>query len=352
MTGPTWGWGWASGQPSRPFTAWPAFTALPFPLVVQPFLDGARDLRVVVVGDYAEAYERRNPQGFRKNLFQGGTFHAVDMSPELQDFCRRVMARGRFPYAVLDVLISPGGEAYLAEINFHAGLKGSPNRPGGVPPPGGGPSGGFSAPMGKIKDDPALRNKTYVFADRAQAGQKLAAMLRDYAGKPVRLFAIPAGGVPVAVAIARTLAVPLDLIIVRKIQLPWTTEAGFGALDPDGTPLFNDALLSRMPLTPQQIEAQVAKTLANLKEREELLRGGRPYPDLKGATTIVVDDGLASGYTMRAALRFLKARGRGGAHRGGAHGPGPHRPGAPSPGGPAGLPQPAGGLLLRGGRGL
>ena len=165
--------------------------------------------------------------------------------------------------------------------------------------------------MGTIKDDPALRNKTYVFADRAQAGQRLAAMLGDYAAKPVRLFAIPAGGVPVAVAIARALAVPLDLVIVRKIQLPWTTEAGFGALDPDGTPLFNEALLSRMPLTPQQIEAQVAKTLANLKEREEHLRGGRPYPDLKGAATIVVDDGLASGYTMRAALRFLKARGAG-----------------------------------------
>ena len=100
-------------------------TPLPFPLVVQPFLDGARDLRVVVVGEHAEAYERRNPQGFRKNLFQGGTFHAVDMRPELLDFCRRVMARGRFPYAVLDVLISPGGEAFLSEINFHAGLKGS-----------------------------------------------------------------------------------------------------------------------------------------------------------------------------------------------------------------------------------
>ncbi len=100
-------------------------TPLPFPLVVQPFLAGARDLRVVVVGEYAEAYERLNPQGFRKNLFHGGTFHAVDLSPELLDFCRRVMARGRFPYAVLDVLISPGGEVFLAEINFHAGLKGS-----------------------------------------------------------------------------------------------------------------------------------------------------------------------------------------------------------------------------------
>jgi predicted phosphoribosyltransferase len=101
----------------------------------------------------------------------------------------------------------------------------------------------------------------------------------------------------------------LDLIIVRKIQFPWTTEAGFGAIDPDGVPLFNEMLLSRMPLTPEQISAQIAKTEANLKERERILRGGRPYPDLAGETVMVVDDGLASGYTMQAAVRFLKKKG-------------------------------------------
>jgi ribosomal protein S6--L-glutamate ligase len=100
-------------------------TPLPFPLVVQPFLADARDFRVVVVGDYTEAYERLNTQGFRKNLFQGGANRPVPLSPELLAFCRRVMARGRFPYAVLDVLISPREEAFLSEINFHAGLKGS-----------------------------------------------------------------------------------------------------------------------------------------------------------------------------------------------------------------------------------
>jgi glutathione synthase/RimK-type ligase-like ATP-grasp enzyme len=98
---------------------------LPFPLVVQPFLAEARDLRVVVVGEYTEAYERLNPQGFRKNLFQGGTFQPVEVSTELLTFCRRAMSRGKFPYAVLDVLISPAGEPFLSEINFHAGLKGS-----------------------------------------------------------------------------------------------------------------------------------------------------------------------------------------------------------------------------------
>jgi putative phosphoribosyl transferase len=165
--------------------------------------------------------------------------------------------------------------------------------------------------MGQILDDPALRDRTYVFSDRAAAGKRLAEMLQDFRGRPVKLFAIPAGGVPVAVQIARALAAPLELVIVRKIQLPWTTEAGFGAIDPDGTPLFNEALLSRMPLSPRQMEAQVAKTLANLKEREEHLRGGRPYPLLAGAATIIVDDGLASGYTMQAAVRFLKGKGAG-----------------------------------------
>jgi putative phosphoribosyl transferase len=165
--------------------------------------------------------------------------------------------------------------------------------------------------MGKLLDDPTLRNRTPVFADRSAAGKRLAEMLRDYREKLFRLFAIPAGGVPVAAEIAWSLAAPLDLVIVRKIQLPWTTEAGFGALDPEGTPLFNETLMSRVLLTPQQIDAQVAKTLLNVKERESRLRGGRPYPDLAGATTIIVDDGLASGYTMRAAVRFLKGKGAG-----------------------------------------
>lgn len=163
--------------------------------------------------------------------------------------------------------------------------------------------------MGKLRDDPNLRDRTYIFADRRKAGERLAEMLRDFRDQPFRLFAIPAGGVPVAAVIAQTFVAPLDLIIVRKIQLPWTTEAGFGALDPDGKPMFNEPLVSRLSLTPDQIEAQIAKTLANLREREAHLRGGRPYPDLTGETVIIVDDGLASGYTMRAAVRFLKAKG-------------------------------------------
>jgi ribosomal protein S6--L-glutamate ligase len=99
---------------------------LTYPLVAQPFLDGARDLRVVVVGDYVEAYERVNPHSFRKNLFQGGSSHPAALTPEQQDFCREVMARGKFPYAILDLLLDPqGGRPYLSEISFKGGLTGA-----------------------------------------------------------------------------------------------------------------------------------------------------------------------------------------------------------------------------------
>ncbi|MHB8067129.1 MAG: ATP-grasp domain-containing protein [Desulfobaccales bacterium] len=98
---------------------------LPLPLVVQPFLEGARDLRAVVLGDYAEAYERLNPGSFRKNIFQGGSSRPLALCPELLEFCRRVMTRGKFPYAILDVLQSESGEFYLSEISLKGGLTGA-----------------------------------------------------------------------------------------------------------------------------------------------------------------------------------------------------------------------------------
>ena len=165
--------------------------------------------------------------------------------------------------------------------------------------------------MGNLIEDPALRDRLHVFVDRTSAGQQLAAHLSGYRGQEIHLFAIPAGGVPVAAEIGRALSIPLDLIIVRKIQLPWTTEAGFGALDPAGQAIFNQDLLRRMPLSPEDIEAQVKKTAAGMRQREERLRGGKPYARLNGQTALVVDDGLASGYTMRAALQFLRRQGAG-----------------------------------------
>jgi predicted phosphoribosyltransferase len=165
--------------------------------------------------------------------------------------------------------------------------------------------------MGKLLEEPTLRNRVQVFMDRAHAGRLLAERLQAYRGQSVRLFAIPAGGVPVAAEIAKALAVPLDLVIVRKIQLPYTTEAGFGALNPAGEAIFNEALLQHIHLSVKDIAAQKEKTAAVIRRREEKLRGGRPYPKLAGEPAIVVDDGLASGYTMRAAVLFLKRLGAG-----------------------------------------
>jgi predicted phosphoribosyltransferase len=136
--------------------------------------------------------------------------------------------------------------------------------------------------MGRLSEEPRLRNRLRVFEDRADAGRLLAERLQAQRGGKLHLFAIPAGGVPVAAEIARGLALPLDLLIVRKIQLPWTTEAGFGALDPEGEAVFNEELLRRQPLTQEEIAAQMAKAAAVSRRREQRLRGGRPYPELAG----------------------------------------------------------------------
>ena len=165
--------------------------------------------------------------------------------------------------------------------------------------------------MGRLTEEPALKNRVQVFTDRAHAGRLLAERLLNYRGQRVHLFAIPAGGVPVAAEIARRLEIPLELIIVRKIQLPYTTEAGFGALNPAGEAILNEDLLQRITLSKEDIAAQMEKAAASMRRREERLRNGQPYPQLAGQTVIVVDDGLASGFTMRAAVQFLKRRGAG-----------------------------------------
>jgi predicted phosphoribosyltransferase len=161
---------------------------------------------------------------------------------------------------------------------------------------------------GRLIQDLSLRDKPRVFGDRTDAGRHLASLLRDHGRGDEIVLAIPAGGVPVASEIASSLSLRLDLVIVRKIQIPWNTEAGFGALDPDGGEVINKQLLGRLGLTQKETEAQIKKTKAVIEQRERLYRGDRPFPDLNGKDVILVDDGLASGYTMIAALRFVKRR--------------------------------------------
>ncbi len=147
------------------------------------------------------------------------------------------------------------------------------------------------------------------YRDRDEAGRILAAALEAYAGQKTLVLAIPNGGVAVAVPIARALNCPLHLMVVRKILFPHTTEAGFGAVGGDGTTIVDQALADRMGLTADQIETQHQQALTSVQAR--LARYGakaRP-PSLEGRTVILVDDGLASGSTMEAAVRIARSHG-------------------------------------------
>jgi predicted phosphoribosyltransferase len=123
------------------------------------------------------------------------------------------------------------------------------------------------------------------------------------------VLAIPAGGVPVAVEMARRLELPLDVAVVSKLTLPWNPEAGFGALAFDGTLRLNEALVAQAGLGPDQIETVKARTQDKVARRVRELRGARPFPDLSGRCTILVDDGLASGFTMMVAIEALRHQG-------------------------------------------
>jgi predicted phosphoribosyltransferase len=160
----------------------------------------------------------------------------------------------------------------------------------------------------KLKEQKEFRNKTHLFRDRQEAGRLLADKLREYKYSDAFVLGIPSGGIPVAYEIAKTLDVPMDLIIVRKIQIPYNPEAGFGAVSPDGNVIFNESLLNKLALSRAEINHQKSKTIESIKKRNEMFRKSKPYPSLKDKTVIIVDDGLASGYTMLAAVRYVKKK--------------------------------------------
>ncbi len=162
--------------------------------------------------------------------------------------------------------------------------------------------------MGELIEEISLRNKLYVFRDRKEAGRLLAKKLINFKGSESMIFAIPSGGVPVAAEISRELEIPMDLVIVRKIQIPYNPEAGFGAISPDGEVIFNERLLSQLVLTKDEINNQIKKTKEIIEQRNMLFRHGKPYPPIKDKDVIIVDDGLASGYTMFAAINFIKRK--------------------------------------------
>ncbi|MDO8140443.1 MAG: phosphoribosyltransferase family protein [Candidatus Brocadiales bacterium] len=160
--------------------------------------------------------------------------------------------------------------------------------------------------MANLIEDRLLRDKVYVFKDRKEAGRLLARKLSGYKDVHGIVLGIPSGGVPVAAEIAKVLGLSLDVIIVRKIQLPDNTEAGFGAVRPDGEVSLNTNLITQLRLTEEEVKRQIQITVDTIKRRNELFREGRPFPFLKDKVVIIVDDGLASGYTMLSAVDFIK----------------------------------------------
>ena len=160
--------------------------------------------------------------------------------------------------------------------------------------------------MQRLIEDAFLRNNLYVFKDRKEAGMLLAQRLLGYKDTDGIVFAIPSGGVPVAAEIAKALTLPLDLIIVRKVQIPYNHEAGFGAVSPDNKVLLNKNLLRALSLSEKDVERQIQITIDIIKKRNLLFRKGLPFPSIKGRVAIIVDDGLASGYTMRSAIDYVK----------------------------------------------
>ena len=150
---------------------------------------------------------------------------------------------------------------------------------------------------------------TKIFRDRSDAGKFLAEKLTDYAGCPdVAVLALPRGGVPVAYEVARKLKAPLDVFVVRKLGVPGHEELAMGAIASGGVRVLNQDVLSYIRIPEAVIDEVAAAELRELNRREQLYRGARPPLDVHGRTVIIVDDGLATGSTMRAAVKALRQK--------------------------------------------
>jgi predicted phosphoribosyltransferase len=155
----------------------------------------------------------------------------------------------------------------------------------------------------------SLDDRSPVFPDRAAAGRAIVPLLTALELESPIVLAVPAGGVPVAVEIARATRWPLDVAVVSKITLPWNTESGYGAVAYDGTIRLNDSLLAHLELDRETIAAGVAQTRAKVERRKRRLRGGDGVPAVASRTAILVDDGLASGFTMEVAVEAVRRQG-------------------------------------------
>lgn len=146
-----------------------------------------------------------------------------------------------------------------------------------------------------------------MFKDRIDAGRRLAESLAAFAGRrDVLVLALPRGGVVVAAEVAARLGAPLDALIVRKIGHPWQPELAIGAVAETGAVIYNKEVMSSWSVTEEYVHAELARQEGEIRRRQQLYRSGRALALVSGRTVIVVDDGIATGATMRAAIEALK----------------------------------------------
>lgn len=146
-----------------------------------------------------------------------------------------------------------------------------------------------------------------LFEDREEAGRRVAKGLARFRGTDAVILAIPRGGIPVAVAAAHRLQLPWNVIVTRKLPIPSNPEAGFGAVAADGSIVLNKAMLGGLRMSKPQIEEITKDVKAEVIRRTEIYSAARPPIDITGKTVIVLDDGVASGYTMLAAIKSVRS---------------------------------------------
>lgn len=146
-----------------------------------------------------------------------------------------------------------------------------------------------------------------LFKDRSEAGRMLAEQLRDYSGERTVVLALPRGGVVVGYEVAMALRVPLDVIITRKIGAPGVPEYAIGAVAENGEVLLNDEEIRAMGISPRYLQEEIKRQEAEIERRIQMYRGGRRLPKLNGRTVVLVDDGIATGFTVKTSIKALRA---------------------------------------------
>jgi len=157
-----------------------------------------------------------------------------------------------------------------------------------------------------VTDELPLRNRKHVFRDRIQAAEMMVDKLSCYNASETCVLAIPSGGIPIAYTVSERLGFPMSLVLVRKIPVPWNPEAGFGAIAADGATVLNDDLVRTLGLSEEEIATLASRVMSIIRNRAKKFHSVAPSVSLKNKTLILTDDGLASGYTMLAAIKSAR----------------------------------------------